>query len=573
MTPPRRSRPLCARARIALSWCAGVAMLAAGKPEAAHAQVQATVRGVVVQADGVTPAAGVVVSLLDAEGAEVVRALSGPAGTFSIRTSAGRFGLRALRVGYRPVTLPSFDVASDEVRDVRLVLGGAAIRLDAVRVEGESSCRIRDDSALIVATLWEQARGVLAASTLTVGAEAYRSVLVRYRNLIPVGSRNVVDEYVTVVQVAGPNGFVALSADSLATQGFVVTAGRRSEFRAPDANVLLSPGFAATHCFRVTPPPREHPGWIGVAFRPAASRRGVGDILGTFWLDRESSELRKLEFSYTNVPSTMRSGDADGWVTFDRLPTGDWFVSAWTIRTPVTDPGSRRMPGMPDTLVGVANAGGITRSVMRDSVVLYENYRGAVTFALVAGDSLNPTAFSRGAVNATQRAGYADAAGSLAFTNLPSGRYEFRFSTPFMEWIGAPPTIVQLDVADTTDASQTVRMPSHTELLYPTCGLSWVVYGYVVGEGGEGVGFAQVEIGDTRMEEMQVGSARIMRLEPVRRIAHADDRGRWRACLAPGEVTLAAHVGEATGLRLTRVIPQGSGFLRVDLIAPDEPPG
>ncbi|HVZ47278.1 MAG TPA: carboxypeptidase-like regulatory domain-containing protein [Gemmatimonadaceae bacterium] len=546
----------------------GVLGAQGGAPGGASAR-GATIRGAVLQADSATPAPGVVVALVDSAGAEIARTLTDGGGAFSMRTAAGRFGLRALKVGYRPTSVPPFDVAAGDVREVRIVLGAQTVRLDAVRVEGESTCRIRDDSARLVATLWEQARGVLAASTLVSGAD-YRSVLVRYRNLVPVASRRVIDETVSVVQAAGPNGFISLSADSLATQGFIVTVGKRSEFRAPDANVLLSASFAAGHCFRIVPAPRGHADWLGVAFRPVADRRGFADIRGTFWLDRATSQLRKLEYTYMNVPATMRQDDAEGWVTFAQLSTGDWIVSQWEIHTPVTDPGSRRMPGMPDTLIGMAASGGITRSVMHDSTVLYANYRGAVTFHLVEADSLNRTALSRGAVAATDRAGYADAAGALTFTNLPPGRYTFRFRTPLMEWIGAPPSEVRYDVTDTTDAHETVKMPSRSDLLYPTCGLSQVAYGYVVGDSGQGVPFAQVDIEETRMEEVQVGISRIRRPEPARRIVHADQHGRWHTCVEPGYVTLAARVGGAVGFKHERLVPAGGGFIRVDLVAPDD---
>jgi hypothetical protein len=207
---------------------------------------------------------------------------------------------------------------------------------------------------------------------------------------------------------------------------------------------------------------------------------------------------------------------------------------------------------------------------MHDSTVLYENYRGAVTFQLVEGDTLNRTAFSHGTVTATDRTGYADSAGSFTFTNLPPGLYTFQFRTPLMEWIGAPPSEVRFNVTDTTDAHETVKMPSRSDLLYPTCGLAQVAYGYVVGDSGQGVPFAQVDIEETRMEAVQVGTSRIWRPEPARRIVHADQHGRWHTCVDQGYVTLAARVGGAVGFRHERLVQAGNGFVRVDLVAPDD---
>jgi hypothetical protein len=435
-------------------------------------------------------------------------------------------------------------------------------------VEGESTCRISQDSARTVATLWDQARGVLAASTMNTGGD-YLSTLVRYRNVVPIATHRVADEAVQVVQTLGANGFVSLSADSLATQGFIVTAGNRAEFRAPDANVLLSPAFAASHCFRVVPPPRGHPGWVGIAFEPAQRRRDYGDIRGNFWLDRLSSELQRLDFTYLNVPSNMRRDDAEGSVEFAKLGTGDWIVSRWAIHTPVTDPGSRRMPGMPDTLIGIATAGGITRSVVRDSVVLHEDYRGAVTFRLSAADSLNPTYDAVASIASSDRSGTVDSTGQVVFTNVPAGKYTFKFRTPLMEWIGAKALEVELDITDSTDAVHEVTMPGAGQVMIDACEGFPIVFGFVVGDSGQGVPFAQVEIESRRTERLDIGRSAIERLVPVTRTVRADGNGRWRTCQPPGHATFVAREGRTTGIRQERFVPPTLGLVRVDLVAPE----
>ena len=71
----------------------------------------------------------------------------------------------------------------------------------------------------------------------------------------------------------------------------------------PDAEVLLSPSFAAAHCFRLQAPPRGRGGPDRRhRFSPARDRRDVRDIEGTAWVDRQSAELRTLEIRYTNLP-------------------------------------------------------------------------------------------------------------------------------------------------------------------------------------------------------------------------------------------------------------------------------
>jgi hypothetical protein len=68
---------------------------------------------------------------------------------------------------------------------------------------------------------------------------------------------------------------------------------------------------------------------------PAAVREGIGDIQGTFWLDRSSAELRLLEYRYTNLIRAYAVANPGGFVEFLRLPTGNWFVSRWEIRMPL----------------------------------------------------------------------------------------------------------------------------------------------------------------------------------------------------------------------------------------------
>jgi hypothetical protein len=58
------------------------------------------------------------------------------------------------------------------------------------------------------------------------------------------------------------------------------------------------------------------------------------DIEGTLWLDRASSELRELDFRYTNLPEDFAHTKAGGTVQFLRLSTGSWLVGSWQLRMP-----------------------------------------------------------------------------------------------------------------------------------------------------------------------------------------------------------------------------------------------
>ena len=86
------------------------------------------------------------------------------------------------------------------------------------------------------------------------------------------------------------------------------------------------------------------------------------DIRGVVWLDRASAELRRVEYSYANLPKTTyemcddapmnvpvaerkrrcQSATDDaanrlglgGELDFQRLATGEWLVASWAMRKP-----------------------------------------------------------------------------------------------------------------------------------------------------------------------------------------------------------------------------------------------
>ncbi len=307
-------------------------MILAGSGRIARAQA---VRGIVLHADSVTRAAGVIVVATDASGTAVSRALTGESGEFEIRLPrAGDYQLRFLRIGYRPTIAPAFHARAAVTVETRAVLDGVAVLLATVTVQSENVCGSTNDAGRVVAQLWEDARTALTATQLTAqsGAlnvewEAFQFVTDRR---LSRADRRVVDSRAGTTD----RPFVGASAEALADEGYVIDEERDRIYRAPDAAALLSDRFAATHCFRVERPSRERPQWIGIAFRPVDGREWIRDISGTLWLDRATTELRLLEFRYTGLPREADDPAVGGFVEFSRMPTGHWFVSRWAIRTP-----------------------------------------------------------------------------------------------------------------------------------------------------------------------------------------------------------------------------------------------
>jgi hypothetical protein len=98
----------------------------------------------------------------------------------------------------------------------------------------------------------------------------------------------------------------------------------------PDAALLVSDEFAATHCFGLTP---DEEGLVGLTFEPVPGRR-LPEVSGTIWVDRATSELKFLDYEYTGLPGLLARAELGGRVEFQRLPSGAWIVRYWHVRTP-----------------------------------------------------------------------------------------------------------------------------------------------------------------------------------------------------------------------------------------------
>ena len=294
-----------------------------------------SVRGIVTQPDSATPAPGIILVAADERGGVVARTLTSDNGEFDLRVpGAGRYTLRLLRVGFRPTALAPITVPAAGVQGLRAVLGAEAVLLSAVTVQSDNVCGSTEDAGRVIAQLWEEARTALTATQLTAGTRAldvdwqvFRFDVVRRTQRV---SGRVVNRRTGVTD----RPFVSASADSLADDGYVVDEETDRIFRAPDAAALLSDRFAATHCFRIDAPSRRRPQWIGISFRPTVDRDWIRDIEGTLWIDRASSELRMLEFKYTNLSREVDVPEVGGFVEFVRVPTGHWLISRWAIRAP-----------------------------------------------------------------------------------------------------------------------------------------------------------------------------------------------------------------------------------------------
>lgn len=282
------------------------------------------------------PAAGIIVEARDAaSGSRIANALTSANGAFFLLLPApATVVLRGLRIGHRPTDFGTFTIATGEVRILQLAVRDAPVQLARVYVVGRSVCGRTEGGGAQVLTLLEEARKALVSTQLpSLGGELSAVYTVRRELQTARGeARNT--PMVVELRSRTDRPFQSLPADSLAKVGYFSNQRGNPAFYAPDADVLLSPQFAEAHCFRTVPWTRDDRDWVGVGFRPAELRRGYVDIEGTIWLDRQSAELRLLEYLYVNRPSWVPGKRTGGEVGFLRLETGAWLVHQWRIRSP-----------------------------------------------------------------------------------------------------------------------------------------------------------------------------------------------------------------------------------------------
>lgn len=299
----------------------------------AAAQQVGTVRGRVLDEDRATPIRGALVQLV-AESGVVARALSGPDGTFVIRFVPGdRFQLRGEMIGREDAVTEIFSLRADSAVYHDLVLRHGVLELASLDVRGEQRCRVAAEVGRATELVWAEARKALRAESATRELAKYEFDIVAFERRFRSGRDQPTVERRDTVTMTRHDPFSSLAPDQLARDGYARAEDGVTYIYAPNTDALLSDAFVETHCFRLERSDDE-PGRLGLAFEPLEDRQET-DIEGVLWLDERTSELRRLEFRYRNVPRELVRGDYTGAAEFQRLPTGGWIIRHWALRTPM----------------------------------------------------------------------------------------------------------------------------------------------------------------------------------------------------------------------------------------------
>jgi hypothetical protein len=451
-----------------------VALCLAAAPCRVEAQ-QIDVRA--VAAEDQHPMTGAIVGLEDAAGRMAKPALVDDQGRARIALdSAGQYRVLIQRVGYERWRSAPLRVGVNDTLRVTAALVPRRTTLAAVTVTGKRSCSSAPTGITRLAAVWEEARTALRSADLAarshVGELQVRHVT---RELDP--DLQVVGESTSATTVRTNRPFQARPASELAARGYVWPSLDAAIYNGPDAAVLLSEDFVATHCFSLVEGGRgAHAGQIGVAFQPSPGRT-LPDIAGTIWVDADSSYLRAVDYVYTNAPHAAEAPRAGGHVEFASLDNGVWVVRRWFIRTPrLALAAPRRVGTIRSTdwtwrLLGYHEEGGVTT---RPDGGASPGSRVAILSGTVFDSTTQrPLAGARVAVSGTYAAMTDDGGAfrvAVPLSRDDTSRYAVRVEAPRLELLGLPPleAAVQLDAA--VERRITFAVPGVDSLRARYCG-------------------------------------------------------------------------------------------------------
>ena len=441
-----------------------------------------TVSGTVVEEGSAEPVIGALVILLDEHGTRRTAVLSDDRGAFTMAApAAGRYQLRVERIGLRSTTSPWMDVASGQVAEQRVVASPEAVRLAALSASARSRCAVRPREGLQASAVWEEARKALTANALTVEQRVFGVEIEHYERELAPGTLRIVKESRWKQSGFTVNPVVSLPADQLAADGYIQKRAGDFWYYGPDARVLLSDTFLDGHCLRVEARHADDRNLIGLAFEPIKGRK-LPDVEGTLWLDRESSELRFLEYKYTalpaDIPPELPLDKVGGRVEFKRLPSGHWIVERWAIRMPLVVIEQTRFQrqdgrGMEERLRpmlrAIVESGGEVTAVLgragawsRSGVA---QLKGSVFDSTRGVPLRGATVFLSG----TQHSATSDSAGSFQLDSLPPGSYSVSFAHSRLGSLGAAGSVVDITLERGRSDSVRLTVPAYETIVASLC--------------------------------------------------------------------------------------------------------
>lgn len=555
-------------------------LLLAGLLPAAPAGAQQLFVGQVVEEASGRPVVAAFVAVHDEAGERLAAALTDPDGRFRLAapTGAGPYTLRAERIGYGTAESEPLSPEAGRTAEVTLRLPTRAIVLEGIEAVGVRRCPVGADEGLRIHELWEEARKALEIAAWTDEEGIVRLRGRRYERLYPVATGRVEEERVREVEGGTGAVFQSAPASELVRQGYVrrVPGPETFDYFGPDARAVLSSDFLDAYCFRLVD--RNPPDLTGLAFEPVESR-GVPDITGVLWLDRETRALRHLEFQYT---SHLLGLEVPGWlypvfggrIDFRELPGGAWIVDRWSLRMPEYqgrqlavvrdwDPVLRAVQRMvearslrPDlrvepayeiprrdrdvvVLLAVREEGGELVELETDAGTAVAREPAVLEGTVYDSTRAAPLEGARVELVGTDYAVETDAAGAYRLAEPTEGRFEVAVRHPRLDTLGASPLSAEIELARGEVRRLDLAVPSPATRYARLCGTEPGASGQAMVAGRVLDPLARTPVSGARMELRATGNP-----GALPRVAASEDDGTFLFCSvpAPAEYRVLARV-------------------------------
>lgn len=402
---------------------------------AAGALSAQSVRGVVVDPGGV-PVPGVVVQALDTAGVVTGRALTDQKGAFLLFAGKpGVYTVKTLRIGFRPVVSDPIALGAGEERSQRFELAGIPVTLASVRIDGSAVCgRRAGDSASVAFTAWDQVRTALAATQLSTGARGLTVTTITFERALSANERVVLHDNYTIRTEQVRAAWRETAPDVLHTRGYMVESVLNDvTYDVPGLEMLGSNTFLEDHCLSVARGSDSLR--LGIAFEPVAARADVPEVSGTAWLDRQSSELRTLDFRYVNLPVERRQANSGGTMEFARLASGEWAIARWTLRMPVLEQVAResKLGGVEIRLGEVRIIGAEITVATRGAETLWARPGLPMTGTVTDSITGKPVASALVALVGKAETAFTDARGRYTLRSVIPGEYMLEVHTASLD--------------------------------------------------------------------------------------------------------------------------------------------
>jgi hypothetical protein len=431
----------------------------------------------------------------------------------------------------------------------------------------EGPCRILGDTTAATFMVWEQVRTALTAAQITEAGRPMSFTTVLYERYLDPRTGRAGNQSSKILVNVPRQPWRTILADSLHRKGYIIEQRDGSlTYYAPGLEVLLSDMFLQDHCFRLQR--SSDSTRLGIQFEPIPTRERIPEIRGTLWIDRASSQLRRMEFGYTNT-RRERSHRAGGHVDYVGMKTGEWVISGWEIRMPMTHNVMSLGSFRSEVAVIKADAGELVM-VREGSDTLWTRRPDVFRGTVVDSASGKGVPGARVTVMGIGRRGVADAKGNFAIEGVLYGGYLVEVATASLDSV-ADIHLAQLGFAD-AGAFHEIRVPTADQVAATACAATDASGSASRPSGGVVAGIVRTRGDSSPLPSAWVFAEWTMQAptggvatEPQRVQEVTDARGMFRLCGIPANAEVSLRV-QADGHASTPVsirIPVGRQFAHV----------